>query len=296
MEKHLCVLCGSGFSMNQKDYYKILGVAENAGSAEIKKAYRNLAFRHHPDRSTGNEEMMKEINEAYAVLSNPVKRNEYDALRHRYGSFARDQFRQTYSDQDIFRDSDIGPIFEELSRAFGFSRPEDIFSRNNFYGPHYRTFEFKGHGGQGRGFFFYGPVRKAYQYGMKASAGQAPHVARSARPLFSAIIGGIASVIQELVARELGLDLPRNGRDFYDVIHITAEEASVGGKVRYIYQKLGSPRNLLVTLPPGIRGGQKIKLRGLGEKGRNGGRDGDLYLKVCIRTPFLEKIKSLLRK
>src|SRR5208283_270444 len=146
--------------MNQKDYYKILAVSENSGSDEIKKAYRNLAFRYHPDRSTGNEEMMKEINEAYAVLSNPVKRNEYDTLRQKYGSFARDQFRQTYTDQDIFRNSDIGQIFEELSKIFGFSRPEDIFSRNNYYGPRYRTFEFKGHGGSGWGFLFRGPIRE----------------------------------------------------------------------------------------------------------------------------------------
>ena len=249
--------------MNQKDYYKILGVSEKAGQAEIKKAYRNLAFLHHPDRSTGNEEMMKEINEAYAVLSNPVKRNEYDSLRQRYGSFARDQFRQTHSDQDIFRDSDIGQIFEELSRAFGFSRPEDIFSRNNFYGPHYRTFEFKVYGGPGLGSLF---------------------------------LGGMASLIQNLVAKKLGLDLPKNGRDLYDVISITPEEAAAGGKVTYRYQKQGSTRELLVTLPGGIRDGQKIKLKGLGEKGRNGGKDGDLYLKAGIRKSFLGMIKSLLKK
>ncbi len=282
--------------MNQKDYYKILGVSDNTGPDEIKKAYRNLAFRYHPDKSTGNEEMMKEINEAYAVLSNPVKRNEYDALRQRYGSFARDQFRQTYNDQDIFRDSDIGQVFEELSKAFGFSRPEDIFSRNNFYGPRYRTFEFKGHWGPGRGFFFYGPIKAAYQKGMKASPDQTRQAAEGGHPLLSTFMGKAASLLQKIAANKLGLELPEIGSDLYDVLRITPEEASVGGKVRYLYDKLDHPRDLLITLPRGIRGGQKIKLKGLGEEGKRGGGPGDLFLKVKIRTPFLERIKSFLNK
>ncbi|HXW68997.1 MAG TPA: DnaJ domain-containing protein [Dissulfurispiraceae bacterium] len=282
--------------MNQKDYYRILGVNENAASDEIKKAYRNLAFRYHPDRSTGNEDMMKEINEAYAVLSNPVKRNEYDTLRQRYGSFARDQFRQTYNDQDIFRDSDIGQIFEELSRTFGFSKPEDIFTRNNFYGPSYRSFEFKGHGGSGRGFFFYGPLRGAYQERLKASAAHTRQAAEDGHPLLSTFMGKMASLLQKIAAKKLGLELPESGRDLYDILQITPEEASAGSKVRYLYNKLGHPRDLLVTLPQGIRAGQKIKLKGLGEAGKHGGKHGDLYLKVKIRMPFLDRIKSFLDK
>ncbi len=279
--------------MDQKDYYKILGVSENASADEIKKAYRNLAFRYHPDRSTGNEEMMKELNEAYAVLSDPVKRGEYGALRQRYGSFARDRFRQAYTDQDIFRDSDIGQIFEELSRMFGFSRPEDIFSRNDFYGPRYRTFEFKVPGGSGRGFFFYGPGRAAPRDGMKASPGR---MAAGGHPLLSAFMGKVAPLLQKAMAKKLGLELPESGRDLHDVIRITPEEASAGGKVRYLYAKRGKPRDLLITLPRGMRGGQKIKLRGLGEEGKHGGGPGDLYLKVKIRTPFLERIKSFFNK
>ena len=240
--------------------------------------------------------MMKEINEAYAVLSNPVKRNEYDNLRQRYGSFARDQFRQTYTDQDIFRDSDIGQIFEELSKIFGFSRPEDIFSRNNFYGPRYRTFEFKGHGGPGWGFFFHGPIRWASQERMKAYPGQTRQVGYGSHPLLSIFMGKVVSLLQKLVAKKLGLELPESGRDLNDVIQITPEEASVGGKVRYLYDKRGNPRELLITLPQGRRGGQKIKLKGLGETGKHGGKHGDLYLKVKIRMPFLDRIKSFLDK
>ncbi|PJA79174.1 MAG: integrase, partial [Nitrospirae bacterium CG_4_9_14_3_um_filter_41_27] len=70
--------------MEQKDYYEMLSVDEKATPEEIKRAYRKLAFRYHPDRTGGGAEAtqrMKEINEAYATLSDPVKRREYDTLR-----------------------------------------------------------------------------------------------------------------------------------------------------------------------------------------------------------------------
>ena len=67
--------------MAKKDYYEILGVKKNATEEEIKKAFRRLAMKHHPDRNPGNkqaEERFKEINEAYAVLSDKQKRQQYD--------------------------------------------------------------------------------------------------------------------------------------------------------------------------------------------------------------------------
>lgn len=273
--------------MNQKDYYKILGVGEGAAPDDIKKAYRNLAFRYHPDRSQGNEELMKEVNEAYAVLSNPAKRQEYDSLRQAYGFSARDHFRQTYSDQDIFRDSDISQVFEELSRIFGFNRPEDIFSRTDFYGPHYRTFEFRGPGYSGRGFFTYGPMGQAYRERLKAG---------SSRPVLSKVMLKGVDLFQKMAAKRLGIQLPENGRDWYDVIRITPEEAAAGGKVRYLYRKGGDSRELLVKIPARIREGQKIKLRGLGGEGRHGGEPGDLFLRVDIRTSLLKKIRKILGK
>ena len=139
--------------MEQKDYYDILGLETAASQKQVRDAYRRLALLHHPDRNRDNPEAaerMKEINESYAVLSDAGKRREYDALRQAYGSSAYGQFRQTHSDQDIFRGSDIQQIFEELSRAFGFRGFEDVFQES--YGAGYRTFEFRRSGVFGRVF------------------------------------------------------------------------------------------------------------------------------------------------
>ena len=95
-----------------EDYYKILGIEKGVDQEEVKKAYRKLAMKSHPDKNPNNrdaEEKFKKISEAYAVLSDAEKRKQYDT----YGS---DQFSQRYSQEDIFRNVDLGSIFKE----FGF--------------------------------------------------------------------------------------------------------------------------------------------------------------------------------
>ncbi|MBW1675503.1 MAG: DnaJ domain-containing protein [Deltaproteobacteria bacterium] len=109
--------------MHQEDYCRILGVEPHASAEQIKEAYRRLAFKYHSDRNKANpeaSEKMKAINEAYAVLSNPAKRRQYEALRHQFGSSAYSQFRRSYSEKDIFRGSDIKDILEEMAKVFGF--------------------------------------------------------------------------------------------------------------------------------------------------------------------------------
>lgn len=94
------------------DYYKTLGVEKSADAEAIKKAYRKLALKYHPDRNPGNreaEEKFKKISEAYAVLSDPEKRKQYE-------SFGSDQFSRRYSQEDIFRNVDLN----EILRDFGF--------------------------------------------------------------------------------------------------------------------------------------------------------------------------------
>lgn len=94
--------------MAESDYYKVLGVNKSASDEEIKKAYRKLAMKYHPDKNKGDkssEEKFKQLSEAYAVLSDKEKRHQYD-------QFGANGFRQRYSEEDIFRGL-ISPIFSE---------------------------------------------------------------------------------------------------------------------------------------------------------------------------------------
>jgi DnaJ-class molecular chaperone len=282
--------------MEQRDYYKVLGVNQEASFEEIKKTYRTLAFQYHPDKNPGKEEMMKEINEAYAVLSDERKRREYDSYRQNYGFFARDRFRQTYTDQDIFKDSDINQIFAELSKVFGFNRPEDIFSRNTFYGTQFRTFDFKGPGFTGSGFFFFGPMTKTYQDMLKASQNQTGGSPPYRPSLLSKILLKGVQIFQRHMAKKYGWVLPERGEDMVDEITIPSEVASAGGKVSYHYAKPDKPRDLMIKVPPGIKEGQKIRLKGMGKDGSHGGASGDLYLKVKVHTPFFKNIRDFFRK
>jgi len=103
--------------MAETDYYATLGVSKTASAEEIKKAYRKLAMKHHPDHAQGDkasEEKFKQISEAYAVLSDPEKRRQYD-------QFGSEGFRQQYSQEDIFRNFDFGSIFREFGFGGGFA-------------------------------------------------------------------------------------------------------------------------------------------------------------------------------
>jgi len=111
------------------EYYEVLGVSKTATADEIKKAYRNLALKYHPDKNPDNAEAeakFKKISEAYAVLSDPKKRQEYDT----YGSAG---FQQRYSQEDIFRGFDLNDILKQ----FGFG------------GGSFRTGGFRTHTGGG---------------------------------------------------------------------------------------------------------------------------------------------------
>jgi curved DNA-binding protein len=106
------------------DYYKTLGIDKKADAEAIKKAYRKLALKYHPDRNPGNkeaEEKFKKISEAYAVLSDPEKRKQYE-------NFGSDQFSQRYSQEDIFRNFDLN----EILRDFGFGGAGSAGRRGGF--------------------------------------------------------------------------------------------------------------------------------------------------------------------
>ena len=139
--------------MPGKDYYQTLGVSKSASPEEIKKTYRKLALKYHPDRNQGDkgaEAKFKDISEAYAVLSDPEKKKQYNM-------FGADGFHKRFTQEDIFRDFDFGTIFKEFGFGTG-GRGPNFFSQI-FGGPgqnHYRCggpFEsaYGGFGGQPQG-------------------------------------------------------------------------------------------------------------------------------------------------
>jgi len=258
--------------MPAEDYYTILGVGLQASTRQIKEAYRRLALKHHPDRNRDHPEAaetMKRLNEAYAVLSNPDKRREYDALRRQFGPAAQSQYRNAHSQQDIFSGSDINAVFEEMARAFGFRGFEDIF--RDFYGQDYQRFEFRRPRASVRGFVF----RRSFTPGRRPtpSSGTAGLLNRIAR-----------SALQKMI----GLELPESGAHIQDRLYLDPSFADVGGA--YAYYLRAHAKKLIVQIPPGVREGQRIRLAGMGHAGKAGGDPGDLFLEIRLRKPFLQRV------
>jgi DnaJ-class molecular chaperone len=264
--------------MSQNDYYQILGIDQKASPRQIKDSFRKLAFKYHPDRNRENPtaaEKMKRVNEAYAVLSDPAKRREYDAMRHQFGSSAYSQFRQNYSEQDIFSGSDVNQILEQMARAFGLRGFDEIFKE--FYGQGYRHYEFRKPGFFAKSYYFKGPR-------------QSRGVNSSGLPLQ----GSIGKFTRFFLKQFSGIELPENGADHKDTIWLSPELARQGGPYAYYLRKKN--KKLVVKIPSGIKPNQQIRLAGMGEDGKSGGKAGDLYLKVRIRKPLLERLKDLLSK
>jgi DnaJ-class molecular chaperone len=268
--------------MANKDYYKILGVERDADARKIKEAYRKLAFEYHPDRNKGNAEAlekMKELNEAYAVLSDPGKRSRYDSLSQEYGSNAYDRFRQGYSEEDIFRGSDINQVFEEMAKNFGFRGFNDLFSESQSKG--FRTFEFRRPGVFGKGFVFFGFPR--------AGQGRA-----SVPPQPGPLPGLFGKLASYLIKKTLGVRAGDREMDRHDVIAIDKEDARQGARVSYVDR--GTSRQLIIRIPRDVKEGQTIRLRGVIEDDAGGGGGGDLYLKVRFRKSLSERFIALFQK
>ena len=263
--------------MEQQDYYEVLRVETSASHQQIKESYRKLAFEYHPDRNRDDTAAgrMKAINESYAVLSDPQKRSRYDALRQTYGDSAHDRFKQTYTEQDIFKGSDIQQIFEEFSRAFGLRGFDEIFK--NAYGAQYRSFEFRKPNAFGR--VFVGTQGRGQGQGQGRGLG-------SGFPMG----GQLGRLIKYGLKKKWGIELPEKGKDIQDTIAVSSEMLQSGGKISYLCRK--NQKELLVSIPPGMRGGQKIRLKGMGEPGKGGAESGDLYVEVQTRNPLLRKISK----
>jgi DnaJ-class molecular chaperone len=279
--------------MEQKDYYQDLGVKKSATQKEIKEAYRNMALRYHPDRNADSRvsaDRMKGLNEAYAVLSDPAKRKEYDLLCDQVGASAQEQFRQTYSDQEIFSGSDVQQIFEEVARSFGLRGFDEIFK--DISGSSRGGFQFQRKGFKGRGFAFqarFGQAGRRYgrRHGLVGGSGRRGGLGPTG---FNAI-GLDPSRLIELVRRYVGHMRPtKDGGHQHDTIALTPELAHTGGP--YAYLARHRKKKLVVKIPPNVRAGQMIRLAGMGQGGQNGGRSGDLYLQVRIKTSLVDKLKT----
>lgn len=261
--------------MEHRDYYRVLGVAPTADRKEIKEAYRRLAMKHHPDRNRNNPDSalkMKRVNEAYAVLADPEKKREYDSLKQQYGSSAHSRFKKTWSENDIFSGPDMHRIFEEMAKAFGVREYKQIF--REFHDRASRRFEFKKPGFFSDGFVF--------------SSGPRGKSARpDGEPLF---IDNVGKLPEWFLKNVIGFEIPVEGDDIHDTIKLAPLQAIQGGSFTYHLRKRA--RKLVVKAPPGIREGQKIRLAGMGEPGKGGGKAGDLYLKVRIKAPLLSKVKD----
>ncbi len=219
--------------MEYKDYYKILGVEKDATTEEIKKAYRKLAMKYHPDRNADDkvsEEKFKEITEANEVLSNPEKRKKYDRL---------------------------GANWKQYEQA-GAGGMNDWFSQFGGTGNQRRTHNFQGDFGD-----LFGNAGGFSDFFESFFGGAGSGKRRSSSPFSSAA----------------------KGSDYEANLNIPLEEAFNGVQKQFTV----NGKTVKVKLDPGTHDGKKLRLRGMGGQGRNGGEKGDLYLNVhVIEHPFYE--------
>jgi len=266
----------------QKDYYKILEVSRDASEEEVKKAYRRLALRYHPDRNPNDshaEEKFKEISEAYGVLIDREKRKKYDQLRD--PSFNREYAGRDfeYTQEDIFRDVFADPFASEVFRDLG-----KEFGRYGFRFDN-RFFDQVFFGGRGvvfGGVFVFAPGMSPRKFHAFGNRKQVPTKIKTApkRSLLSIIAEKAGKF---LLNKILSSPKEKNKKDLYYRLSINPQEALKGAEKRIAIKRGGKTEKLLVKIPPGIRSGTNLRLKGKGKQEDSGGQAGDLYLKIKIQ-------------
>ena len=267
---------------SKRDYYETLGLKKSATHDELKKAYRELALRHHPDRvpvekKKEAEDTFKEISEAYAVLSDPQKRALYD----QYGHAGVDQ---KFAQEDIFRGTDFGSVFEGMrDSGFGGGFFENLFGDAGFelFGSRRRKANRGAQGGQARGrdleIAVAVTLEDAYRGTEKqisvprydscptcAGSGAAPGTSRTSCP----DCGGSGHKTVSSGLFQMGQVCGRCSGSG-TIAGTPCDTCKGEGRVRVT-------RTLTVTVPPGVQTGSRLRMKGEGEWGTGG--KGDLFL------------------
>lgn len=238
---------------NKRDCYEVLGVSRDADEAAIKKAYRKLAKKYHPDTNVGNaqaEEKFKEINESYDIIGNPEKRKLYD----KYGYMA---FQEGF-------DAKKAEEYEKYGGGF-----------NGGFNP------FEGHGGYTSG----GNGTYEFHFDGTNGGGDIDDILKN---LFGGGSGfgssGFGSSgFSGASGFGGGFNADRQGADAHADINISFDEAVNGCDKNITLQGSdGRTQSLRVHIPAGVDTGSKVRLKGKGGKGAGGAKDGDLFLNVNV--------------
>jgi DnaJ-class molecular chaperone len=275
--------------MAGRDYYDILGVSKTANDDEIKKAYRNLAKKHHPDKNKGNKEAenkFKEISEAYAVLSDKEKREQYDRLGREafsgfgggggggnpFGGFDFSQFTEQFGGGargrragGTRRSTGGGGFTDIFSDLFGGGEPQEQEVEAEL------TIEFRDAVSGATMDLTAGGDRIKVKIPEGVADGQRIRVARKGQP-----------AIQIRIKVRPHPFFERRGDDIHIELPITVGEAIRGGEVEV--PTIRGP--VRARIPAGTQGAQTFRLSGKGvkKKGKDGGH-GDHYYKVQIVVP-----------
>ena len=252
----------------KRDYYEILGISKTASADEIKRAYRELAMKHHPDRVGAEhkkeaEERFKEISEAYAVLTDPQKRAAYDQYGHA-------GFDQRYTTEDIFRNADFSSVFEDL--GFGGSMFEDLLGGM-----------FGGGGPRrgSRGSDLEIDVSLTFE---EAAKGVTKSVTVPRRELCPdcrgeggerttcSVCGGSGQIRQSAGFMVIARTCPRCGGHGSSLKKACPHCKGQG--------RIAVERKIQVKVPAGIESGMRLRLAGEGEAGTRG--RGDLYVHLTV--------------
>ncbi len=252
-----------------KDYYKILGVPRDATQEEIKKAFRKLALKYHPDRNPGDkeaEERFKEINEAYSCLIDPDKRAQYDQFGRTDFSFSGFDASSAFS--DIFGDI-FGDFFEVFTgrRSTRPRRGDDLR-----YDLEIDIFEAAS------------GVEKIIEIPKTETCGDC-------------LGTGSASKERQRCPLCNGSGHLKYQQGFFTISRTCSKCNGVGSVIKEPCKKCNGSgfirrmKSISVKIPPGVDTGAKLRLRGEGERGENGGPPGDLYVYIKVKEhPFFKRM------